>query len=129
MELLDQVAEARIREAQSQGEFDNLPGAGQPIKLDADELVDPSLRVAYRILKNSGFVPAEVVQRQQIGNIEALLQQVSDPDKREALIAELLRQLAGLDTTHLCVGSRAQYIRQLFDRLAGRDRVIDSDCP
>jgi len=115
--LLDQVAEARIREAQSDGEFDNLAGAGQPLQLDSDELVEPSLRVAYRILKNSGFVPAEVLQRQQIGNIESLLQQVSDPAKRKPLIAQLLRQLAQIDTT-LCADSRAHYYCQLLDRLA-----------
>ena len=125
MNLLDQVAEARIREAQSQGEFDNLVGSGQPLQLDADELVEPSLRVAYRILKNSGFVPAEVLQRQQIGNLEALLQQVADPAKRKPLIAELLKQLAQLDTT-CCADSRAQYFNKLLDRLGGSEPALDA---
>ena len=62
MDLLDQLAESRIRDAQARGEFDHLEGSGQPLPVESDVLIDPSLRVAYRILKNSGFVPPEVAQ-------------------------------------------------------------------
>ncbi|EIG1357307.1 DUF1992 domain-containing protein [Escherichia coli] len=36
MWLLDQWAERHITEAQSKGEFDNLPGSGEPLILDDD---------------------------------------------------------------------------------------------
>ena len=45
-------AEQRILEAQTQGVFDDLPGAGAPLKLDDDAMVPEELRAAYRILKN-----------------------------------------------------------------------------
>ncbi len=125
MDLLEQLAEARIRQAQSDGEFDNLAGAGLPLQPEPDELLDPSLRVAYRILKNSGFVPPEVAQRQQIGNIESLLQHISDPAKRKPLIAELFALLTQVDgSLTLCTGSRAQYYRQLLERLGDSKPVI-----
>jgi len=118
VDLLEQMAEARIREARTQGEFDNLVGTGKPLQLDQEYQPDPSLRVAYRILKNAGFVPKEVAQRQQIGCIESLLQQVTDPVKRRPLMAELIRQLSSLDC---CINaradSRAHYFRQILDRL------------
>jgi len=41
----------------SRGDFDGLPGAGRPLVLDDDPLVPEDLRLAYRILKNAGFVP------------------------------------------------------------------------
>lgn len=51
MWLLDQWAERHILDAQRQGEFDDLPGSGQPLKLDDDSHVPPELRAAYRMLK------------------------------------------------------------------------------
>jgi len=45
------LAEQRIREAQAQGMFDDLPGAGAPLNLDDDAMVPEELRAAYRILK------------------------------------------------------------------------------
>ena len=119
MNLLDQLAESRIREALSNGELENLAGSGQPLRLDSDEMVDPSLRVAYRILKNAGFVPAEVAQRQQIGSIEALLQQVSDPLKRKPLIDQLLQKMSELNGPIMMRADiRAHYYEQLLERLS-----------
>ena len=50
MWLLDQWAERHITEAQSKGEFDNLPGSGEPLILDDDSHVPPELRAGYRLL-------------------------------------------------------------------------------
>jgi len=52
------VAEERILDAIYRGDFDNLRGAGKPLELDDDLLVPPELRVANRVLKNAGLVPA-----------------------------------------------------------------------
>jgi hypothetical protein len=57
---LDAIAERRIREAQERGELDDLPGAGAPLALDDDALIPEDLRAAYRVLKNSGFLPPEL---------------------------------------------------------------------
>jgi hypothetical protein len=58
--MLDFIVEQRIAEALSKGELDALPGAGRPLELDDDALIPEELRLAYRILKNAGCVPAEV---------------------------------------------------------------------
>lgn len=58
--MFEQLVEQRIEEAQARGEFEHLPGAGRPIDLEADPLVPEDLRVAWRVLKNAGFVPPEV---------------------------------------------------------------------
>ena len=58
--MLEFIAEQRIAEAISRGELENLPGEGRPLELDDDALVPEDLRLAYRILKNAGFVPPEV---------------------------------------------------------------------
>ena len=59
----DAVIEAKIAQAQAAGAFDDLPGAGKPLDLDDDRLVPEEVRVALRILKNAGYVPAEITER------------------------------------------------------------------
>ena len=58
--MLAFMAERKIAEAVANGELDNLPGAGKPLELDDDALVPEELRMAYRVLKNAGYAPAEV---------------------------------------------------------------------
>jgi hypothetical protein len=58
--MLDFIAERVIQEAIARGELDDLPGTGRPLELDDDALVPEELRLAYRILKNAGYVPEEV---------------------------------------------------------------------
>ena len=50
------VAEQKIQEALRNGEFDRLPGAGKPLELEDLSHLPPETRMAYAILKNSGFV-------------------------------------------------------------------------
>jgi hypothetical protein len=49
------IAEGKIREAQAEGCFDHLPGAGRPLLLEDLSRLPPDARMAYTILKNSGF--------------------------------------------------------------------------
>jgi hypothetical protein len=59
-------------EAVSRGEFDDLPGAGRPLDLNDDPLVPQELRVAYRILKNAGYLPPEVGAVNEMSSSSAL---------------------------------------------------------
>jgi hypothetical protein len=61
MLALELIAERRLEEAIERGEFDDLPGAGQPLDLDdLDPSLPEDLRLAYRILKNAGMSPADM---------------------------------------------------------------------
>ena len=50
------VAEQKIQEALRNGEFDQLPGAGKPLQIEDLAHLPPEVRMAYTILKNSGYV-------------------------------------------------------------------------
>jgi hypothetical protein len=89
--MLDFLAEQKLAEAVSRGELDDLPGQGRPLDLEDDPLVPEDLRLAYRILKNAGFVPAEVQQINEIGALERLVS--NDPSDEKAA-----RKLALLKT-------------------------------
>ena len=86
MSAWDAIVEAKIAEAQSAGAFDDLPGAGKPLNLDDDRLVPEDVRMAYRILKNAGFVPAEIEERKEAADLRKLIAAtVNQPEKLRAL--------------------------------------------
>ena len=72
------LAERKIEEALARGELDDLPGAGRPLELDDDRLVPEDVRLAYRILKNAGYVPPELEELREIAQLERLVQQGCD---------------------------------------------------
>lgn len=122
MQSFDSIAERRIREAQERGEFDGLPGMGMPLKLDDDALVPEDLRVAYRVMKNAGFVPAELAAHGEIRELEQLLQAAETDDERRRLLSRLnyllTRAAAGRRRGHLQMDE--QYFEQIAERLSRR---------
>jgi hypothetical protein len=70
--MLEFIAEQKIAEAIARGELDALPGAGRPLELEDDAHIPEELRLAYRILKNAGYVPPEVETLNQIAQLERL---------------------------------------------------------
>ena len=119
---LDAIAESRIREAQERGEFDDLPGAGAPLELDDDALVPEDLRAAYRILKNSGFLPPELGVHGEIRDIEQLLHRVKEESERARLLSRinflLGRSAAGRRRGNLAV--QDAYLEKVGERLEAR---------
>jgi hypothetical protein len=71
--MLDFLAEKKLAEAVSRGELDDLPGQGQPLDLEEDPLIPEDLRLAFRILKNAGYVPPEVQQVNEVAELERLV--------------------------------------------------------
>ena len=84
--MLDFLAERRIAEAIANGELEELPGQGRPLELDDDALVPEELRLAYRMLKNAGFVPPEVQALNEIAELERLAGLDSKAARKLALL-------------------------------------------
>lgn len=109
MSIIDDLAEKHILQAIAKGELDNLPGQGKPLEIDDDSHVPPHLRAAYRILKNSGFLPPELEDRKRALELVDLLKTVEE-DSAEFIIKareleklELKMKLAGINTDYLRV--------------------------
>lgn len=66
MNRLESLTEKRLREAIENGEFDDLPGKGEPIDLRENPFEDSDLRVVHRLLRNAGFAPAWIEERKDI---------------------------------------------------------------
>jgi DnaJ homolog subfamily C member 28 len=63
--------EEHIRRAIEEGQFDNLPGKGKPLRLDQNAHEDPEWRMANQILRNGGFTLPWIEKQREI---EALLE-------------------------------------------------------
>ncbi len=86
---LQRIAEEKIVEAMKNGEFDNLPGKGKPVNLNDDANIPPELRVAYRILKNAGYVSEEVNELREINNLKDMLEDCEDEQEMYRKIQKL----------------------------------------
>lgn len=123
MLLIDRLAEENIQAAVRRGEFEDLPGAGKPLPLEDDSAVPEELRVAYRILRNAGCLPPEQQMRNEIRQIEGLLNRV-DADTEEAslrrrlLLLKTRLALQGRDVNLLA--EEGAYREKLLRRLAER---------
>jgi hypothetical protein len=60
--------ERMIREAQQRGEFDHLPGAGKPLRLDDDNPFAAEWSSAFRLARNAGAAPPWVELEKEIAS-------------------------------------------------------------
>jgi len=75
------IIEKRIKEAQKRGDFDELPGSGEPLNIEDDSHVPEDLRLAYKILKNADCLPPELALKKEIRQMEDMLEKI--PDEKE----------------------------------------------
>ncbi|GIP21556.1 MULTISPECIES: DnaJ family domain-containing protein [Paenibacillus] len=83
------LAEQRITEAIDKGELDDLPGQGQPLHVEDLSHIPEDLRIAYKVMKNAGYVPEELTLRGECLHLEDLLQACEDPQERQQLYRKL----------------------------------------
>jgi len=82
---LDKLVEEMIKQAQERGEFDNLPGKGQPIDLTEYFEMLEDVRVAQSVLKNAGMTSREVELLKEIAELRQVLAKVADEKKRHKI--------------------------------------------
>jgi len=87
--VFQRLAEQRIQEAMKNGEFENLPGKGKPIQLEDLSNVPEELRLAYKVLKNAGFLPPEVELLREIKTVEDLLEHMEEEEHKVRQIRRL----------------------------------------
>lgn len=81
MYAFQKIVEKRIKDAEKRGEFDDLPGSGEPLTFEDDSQIPEDLRLAYKILKNADCLPPEIQLRKEIRQMEDMLEKI--PDERE----------------------------------------------
>jgi hypothetical protein len=85
----EKIIESRIKKAQKQGAFENLPGSGEPLHLEDDRHIPEDLRLAHKVLKNADCLPPEVQLRKEIESTEDLLSGMTDTKQKYRTIKKL----------------------------------------
>ena len=78
MLIFQKIIEKKIKKAQDRGEFDDLPGSGEPLKIEDDSHVPEDLRLSYKILKNADCLPPELQLKKEIRQMEDMLEKIQD---------------------------------------------------
>jgi len=120
--IVQAIAERKIQQAMTEGTLLDLSHwKDKPLPPDDMADVPDDLRMAYRLLKNAGYVPEEVAMRKEITRIEQLLE--SCRDEQEKL--RQLKKIACLKTKLECrmgrtiqLGEEGPYYNRVVDRLS-----------
>ena len=121
----EKLIESRIKKAQDEGAFENLPGSGQPLHLEDDLYIPEDLRMAHKVLKNADCLPPEVQLRKEIRTTEDLLAGMTDTVQRYRTIKKinfLIMKLNALKDTNAAYDIPQRYYSELVERL-GADKA------
>ncbi|WP_213422799.1 DUF1992 domain-containing protein [Bhargavaea massiliensis] len=116
------IVEDAIVRAREEGKFNNLPGAGKPLPKDELEHVPADIRMAVRILKNSGYDEEAMFVQREMNELGSRLKNAQDDEKSE-LEQAYNRQMRKMNSLLSKKGVRTnssafrQYSRQINDRL------------
>ncbi|MCY8230607.1 DUF1992 domain-containing protein [Priestia endophytica] len=116
------LVEEKIKKSIADGDFENLEGKGEPLKLEDLSHVPEELRTSYKILKNSGYLPEEMMLKKNIAELEDLLSVCEGKEEKEQLeekISEKLLRFNLLMEKRKLSHSRAfkQYQSKIHNRL------------
>lgn len=114
------IAEQRITEAIEDGRLNIAGWQGRPLPMEDNRLVPDDLRMAYKVLKNAGFVPPEVETRKEIYKLEELIARTDDEHVRVKQLSKLHFLVMKLDAMRRSCSSiedQQRYYQQVVERL------------
>ncbi len=91
MTTIDEHIAQCLREAQQSGELARAKSYGKPLDFGDGYFETPEeLRLGYKILKDAGYVPAEVEMFKQVATLREKLAACTDEAKAAALRARIV---------------------------------------
>ncbi len=125
MDILAVIAEQKILQAMQERDLSDSKYKYKPLPLEDDSFVPDDLKMAYKILKNSGFLPPEIEERKEVKRLEDLITSTSDEGER-------LRQMKKLDVLLMkinakrpfssSISSQHDYYRNIVERITVRSK-------
>ncbi len=83
---VDDIIGQWVKQVEQTGELRGIPGFGQPLDLEDGYVETPTeLRMAHKILKNAGYVPAEIEMLQQLAAMREALNATQDVERQHEL--------------------------------------------
>jgi hypothetical protein len=119
MDWITFVAEQRISQAIEKGELKSTGWENKPLKLDDDHMVPADLKLAYKMMKNAGYLPPELETRKEISRLEQLISKTEDEHQRVQQMRKLSVLLMKVDatrTTPVNIACDDEYYRKIVER-------------
>ncbi|MFW5500614.1 MULTISPECIES: DnaJ family domain-containing protein [unclassified Maridesulfovibrio] len=126
MYFIAAIAESRIKEAERKGEFEDLPGKGKPLELEDDSMIPPELRMAYKALKNSGYLPPEMQLRKDIHSALDLLEYMEDEKERYTQMQKvnlLFERIKNMRGKEIAIDEEDEYYKSIVERITLQSRT------
>jgi len=95
--VISKNVDEKIAEAIASGEFENLPGKGKPLDLDAYFATPEHLRMGYSILKSADIIPEEIELLREIEGLRKSLDSSTNRTEKKALRQQLCEKLTNLN--------------------------------
>lgn len=114
------IAESRIKEAERKGEFKDLPGKGKPLELEDDSMIPAELRMAYKALKNGGYLPPEMQLRKDIHSALDLLEYMEDEKERYTQMQKvnlLFERIKSMRGKRIAIDEEDEYYKSIVERI------------
>ena len=121
LEAIRLIAERRISEAIQKGLLDTHGWRNRPLPMTYDNLVPEELRMAYKILKNAGYLPPEIEAKKEIQAIEDLLATCEDERTRVKQIKKLnylVQKLNAMNGCGVSFEGQEEYYRKIVERIS-----------
>ena len=121
LEAIRLIAERRISEAIQKGLLDTHGWRNRPLPMTYDNMVPEELRMAYKILKNAGYLPPEIEAKKEIQAIEDLLATCEDECTRVKQIKKLnylVQKLNAMNGCGVSIESQEEYCRKIVERIS-----------
>ena len=120
MNILAYLAEQKISQAIAQGDLNSPKWKNKALPMEDECWVPDDLKMAYKILKNAGYVPAEVETRKEIHKLEQLIATTEDEHlrlKQMQKLNVLLMKIESAQGSQLNVANQDSYYQKIVESI------------
>ena len=126
MNILAFLAEQKILQAMEERDLSDSKYKYKPLPLEDDSFVPAELKIAYKILKNGGFLPPEVEERKETKRLEDLITSTEDEHERLRQMKKLEVLMMKIDAKRsftTSINSQHEYYRNIVERITVKSKT------
>ena len=128
MDSIAFIAEQKIAEAMRERDLNSPKWKNKPLPLEDDRFVPDDLKMAYKILKNSGYLPPEIEERKEVKRLEDLIAKTEDEHERLKQMKKLNVLLMKIDAKRPFssnISRQNDYYRKVVERISLNSKPKD----
>lgn len=112
------IAEQKIAQAMREKDLVSPKWKNKPLPIEDDRFVPEELKMAYKILKNGGYLPPEIEERKEVKRLEDLIAKTEDEHER-------VKQMKKLSVLLMKVEAQRSFSSNIADQDDYYRRVVE----